>query len=183
MWHKFLENHWAAVAFGSDNVRPTPYGVLMTTAAVLADPGTGAAAPAGDPLDVARAAVTQALQVGVWSRSEPELVADLRETLALRAQVDALLLAQISEVDSRGVARRRGCPSTRAWLRTAHRIGPGEASVLVKTATALRDDLPAVAAALAAGELSWPRRRCVWRRSPTSPLRRRWPAGRRPKPA
>ncbi|MDQ3504535.1 MAG: 13E12 repeat family protein [Actinomycetota bacterium] len=140
----------------------------MTTAAVLPDPGRGTASPSAcdpdggtadstsgcDPLAEARAAVAQALGVGVWSRSEPELVADLRETLALRAQVDALLLTQIAELDSRGVAGRRGCSSTRAWLRSAHRIGPGEASMLVKTATALRDELPGVGAALAEGELS-----------------------------
>ncbi|MBA3798484.1 MAG: DUF222 domain-containing protein [Geodermatophilaceae bacterium] len=140
----------------------------MTTASVLPDLGLGTASPpardpagqgpadllASWPVGAARAAVGQALLVGAWSRSEPELVADLRETLALRDQVDALLLTQIAEVDSRGVAGRRGCPSTRAWLRSAHRIAPGEASRLVKTATALRDDLPAVAAALRAGEMS-----------------------------
>ncbi|MBA3799175.1 MAG: DUF222 domain-containing protein, partial [Geodermatophilaceae bacterium] len=127
----------------------------MTTAAVLPDPGRGTASqPACGPVGVARAAVGEALGAGVWSLSEPELVADLRETLALRAQVDALLLRQVAEVDSRGIAARRGCPSTRAWLRSAHRIGPGEASVLVKTATALRDELPGVAAALTEGDLS-----------------------------
>ncbi len=125
----------------------------MTTAALLPDSGAVVAdASAWAPVGVARGAVTEAL--GVWSLSEPELVADLRETLALRAQVDALLLTQIAELDSRGVAGRRGCPSMRAWLCSAHRIAPGEASVLVKTATALRDDLPAVGAGLAAGELS-----------------------------
>ena len=74
--------------------------------------------------------------------------------LALRAQVDALLLRQVAEVDSRGIAARQGCSSTRAWLRSAHRIGPGEASGLVTTATALRDTLPAVGASLAAGDMS-----------------------------
>ncbi len=127
----------------------------MTTAAVIPDPGRDTAfLSASGPLDAARAAVVEALGLGVWSRSEPELIADLRETLALRAQVDGLLLAQIAEVDSRGVAGRRACPSTRAWLRTAHRIGPGEASRLVNTSVQLRDELPAVAAALSAGEMS-----------------------------
>ncbi len=98
------------------NVRPCPYGVLMTAAAALPDPGRDTALlSASGPLDAARAAVAEALVAGVWSRSEPELVADLRETLALRAQVDALLLTQIAEVDSRGLAGRRG----------ARRRGPG----------------------------------------------------------
>lgn len=102
----------------------------------------------------ARAGVSEALESGVWSRSDQELVADVRETLALRAQADALLLAQIAEVDSRGLAGRRACPSTRAWLRSAHRIGPGEASRLVTTATALRDELTAVGVALGIGNMS-----------------------------
>ena len=106
------------------------------------------------PVAAARAVVSAALAGGVWSRSDADLVADVRETLALRAQVDALLLAQLAEVDSRGIAGRRGCPSTRAWLRAAHRIAPGEASALVNTAMSLRDDLPAVGVALAAGVLS-----------------------------
>ncbi|MDQ3055940.1 MAG: 13E12 repeat family protein, partial [Actinomycetota bacterium] len=118
-------------------------------------PGPGVAELSGfGPVAAARAAVSEALAGGVWSRSDADLVVDVRETLALRAQVDALLLAQVAEVDSRGIAARRGCPSTRAWLRSAHRIAPGEASALVRTALSLRDDLPAVGAALGTGGLS-----------------------------
>jgi len=95
-----------------------------------------------------------ALLPEVWSRSDAELVADVAATLALRAQIDALLLTQLAEVDSRGIPAQRGCPSTRAWLRSAHRIAPAEASSLVRTALSLRDDLPGVGEALAAGELS-----------------------------
>ncbi len=106
------------------------------------------------PVAVARSAVSDALESGQWCRLDRDLVDDVREILALRAQVDALLLAQIAEVDSRGIPARRGCPSTRAWLRSAHRIAPGEASGLVRSAVSLRDELPAVGAALAAGEVS-----------------------------
>ena len=106
------------------------------------------------PVAAARSTVSDALASGQWCRSDRDLVDDIRETLALRAQVDALLLAQIAEVDSRGIPARRGCPSTRAWLRSAHRIAPGEASAVVRTALSLRDDLPSVGAALAAGEVS-----------------------------
>lgn len=127
----------------------------MTTTAVLPDPGLGTASPAvSGPVGAARAAVGSALESGVWSRSDSDLLDDVGQTLALRAQVEALLLAQIAEVDSRGLARQRGCPSTRAWLRSAHRIAPGEASRLVKTGKTLRDDLPVVGAALAAGDMS-----------------------------
>ncbi|MDQ3732811.1 MAG: HNH endonuclease [Actinomycetota bacterium] len=89
-----------------------------------------------------------------WSRSDPELVRDVADLVALRAQVDGLLLDAVGEVDSRGLAGARGCSSTRAWLRSAHRIGPHEAKRLVHTATALRKDLPAVAAAMSAGDVS-----------------------------
>ncbi|MBA3798360.1 MAG: DUF222 domain-containing protein [Geodermatophilaceae bacterium] len=99
-------------------------------------------------------ATTLLPETEVWSRSDAELVEDVAATLKLRAQIDALLLRQLAEVDSRGIPTRRGCPSTRAWLRSAHRIAPSEASALVRTALSLRDDLPAVGAALAAGELS-----------------------------
>jgi len=131
----------------------------MTSATALhPDPGMMPGSLLGcgpvGPVAAARTAVADALNAGSWSRSDRELVEDVRETLALRAQVDALLLAQVAEVDSRGIAARRGCPSTRAWLRSAHRIAAGEASVLVKTATALRGELPGVGAALAGGELS-----------------------------
>ena len=116
--------------------------------------GYGGEPPGCGPLDAASAAVSGALDRGVWSRSDDELVADVGATLALRAQIDGLLLTQLAEVEARGIPARRGCPPTRAWLRAAHRIGPGEASDLVKTALSLRDDLPAVGAALAAGEMS-----------------------------
>ncbi len=86
-----------------------------------------------------------------WSRSDPELVREVAELFALRAQVDALLLDTVGEFDSRGLAGSRGCPSTRAWLRAAHRIAPHEAKRLVGTATALRRELPAVAAAMGDG--------------------------------
>ncbi len=99
-------------------------------------------------------ATTLIPETEVWSRSDAELVEDVAATLRLRAQIDALLLTQLAEVDSRGIPTRRGCPSTRAWLRSAHRIAPTEASSLVRTALSLRDDLPGVGEALAAGELS-----------------------------
>ena len=128
----------------------------MTSATALL-PGSGTVPDSLSgygPVAVARSAVSEALESGQWCRSDRDLVDDVRETLALRAQVDALLLRQLAEVDSRGIAGRRGCPSTRAWLRSAHRVGPTEASALVRTALALRDELPAVGAALAAGEVS-----------------------------
>ncbi|MDQ3505064.1 MAG: HNH endonuclease [Actinomycetota bacterium] len=51
----------------------------------------------------------------------------------------------------RGLARARGATSMVAWLRGSHRVGPGEASRLMRTARALREQLPATAQAMAAG--------------------------------
>jgi len=92
--------------------------------------------------------------VPIWSRSDPELVQDVAGLFVLRAQVDALLLEAIGEVDARGLAAGRGCSSTRAWLRSAHRVAANEAAKLVRTATSLRTELPAVAAAMRAGAVS-----------------------------
>ncbi|MDQ3474918.1 MAG: 13E12 repeat family protein [Actinomycetota bacterium] len=112
-----------------------------------------------DHLALARAAVGDRLEAGSWTLSDANLLDQTREILALRAQVDSLLLDTIAEVDSRGLANRRGCSTTRAWLRSAHRIAPWEAAKVVRLATTLRTGLPAVAQALGAGRCRWPRPR------------------------
>jgi len=102
----------------------------------------------------ARQLIEDRLSAGSWTLSDHDLLDQTREILALRAGVDALLLETIGEVDSRGLANRRGCPSTRAWLRSAHRIAPHEAAKLLSTAQALRNGLPSVATSLGAGAVS-----------------------------
>ncbi len=98
--------------------------------------------------------MSEALQRAIWSQTDRDLLDEVREVVALRAQVDALLLDAIAEVDARGLARSRGATSTRAWLRSAHLIAPYEAAKLVSTAKALRTELPAVAEALGTGSVS-----------------------------
>jgi hypothetical protein len=51
----------------------------------------------------------------------------------------------VEVADARGLARSRGASSTVAWLRGSHRLSCAEASRLVKTARALREQLPATA--------------------------------------
>jgi len=102
----------------------------------------------------ARQLIEDRLSAGSWTLSDHDLLDQTREILALRAGVDALLLETIGEVDSRGLAKGRGCPSTRAWLRSAHRIAPHEAARLLSTAQSLRNGLPSVAASLGAGKVS-----------------------------
>ncbi|MGI8625559.1 MAG: DUF222 domain-containing protein [Geodermatophilaceae bacterium] len=71
--------------------------------------------------------------------------------MALLAQADALLLAHLAEADARGLARARGATSMTAWLRGSHQLAASEASRLVRTARALRDQLQATAQAMTAG--------------------------------
>ena len=69
------------------------------------------------------------------------------------------LLARLGEADARGLARARGSSSMTAWLRGSHRLGAGEASRLVKTARALREELPATAQAMTDGTVNLARPR------------------------
>ena len=62
-------------------------------------------------------------------------------------------LARLGEAEALGLARTRGATSMTAWLRGSH-LGPGEASRLIRTARALREQLSATAQALADGEVN-----------------------------
>lgn len=97
----------------------------------------------------ARAAVSAAIGAPVWMLTDNELAAEVANALALKAQAEALLLDRLGEADARGLARSRGATSMQAWLRGSHRLGPGEASRLVRTARTLREQLPATGHALA----------------------------------
>lgn len=101
------------------------------------------------------------LDAGSWTLGDDNLLDQTREILALRGQVDALLLDTIAEVEARGLAARRACSSTRAWLRSAHRIAPGEAAKLVRTTSTLRTELPAVAQAMGSGAVSLAQAGCA----------------------
>ena len=94
--------------------------------------------PALSGLGRARDAMRAVAEVPLWSLTDTELAAEVSDALALRAQADAALLALLGEADARGLARTRGATSTCGWLRGSHRLGPGEASRLVRTARALR---------------------------------------------
>jgi hypothetical protein len=48
---------------------------------------------------------------------EAQALADARELLALRAQLDAVLLRRIGDVDARGLHRLDASPTTAAWIR------------------------------------------------------------------
>lgn len=112
-------------------------------------------------IDAAREAVAAACGQPLWQCTDEELAEEISEALALRAQADAVLLARLGEAESRNLSTRRGFRSLPAWLRAAHRLGPGEASGLARAAVGLRDRVPATGAALAGGEISLSQARTI----------------------
>jgi len=110
--------------------------------------------PAGlSGLADARDVVGAAARVELWSLTDHQLAMEVADAVALRAQADAVLLARLGEADARGLAHSRGASSLTGWLRCSHRLSPGEAFRLVKTARTLREQLPATAAAMAQGDV------------------------------
>jgi hypothetical protein len=107
--------------------------------------------PAVSGLGQAREVVRGAAETELWSLTDRQLAVEVADALALRAQADAVLLARLGEADAWGLARSRGASSMVGWLRGSHRLGSGEASRLVKTARALREQLPATASAMTGG--------------------------------
>ena len=96
-----------------------------------------------------------AARVELWSLTDRQLAVEVADAVALRAQADAVLLARLGEADARGLARSRGASSMVAWLRGSHRLSCAEASRLVKTARALREQLPATATAMTDGDVQF----------------------------
>lgn len=112
-------------------------------------------------IDAARDAVSAAYEQPLWQCTDNDLAEEISAALALRAQADAVLLARLAEAESRNLSARRGFRSLPAWLRATHRLAPGEASVLARTAVGLRDRVAATGAALAAGEISFGQARVI----------------------
>ncbi len=111
------------------------------------------AAPGASVLDRVSDVLSEAVDDRLWAQSGTEVIDRVRAALRVKAQSDAVLLAAVGEVEARGLARSRGASSTRAWLHGAHRVDPGEASMLVRTATSL-PGFEATGAGLATGEVS-----------------------------
>ena len=97
--------------------------------------------------------------------SDEELLAAVRDIEKWARQLYGISLAVTAELDTRHVAAARGATSTAVLLRQVLRIGPGQAQRRVQDARAVcprvqitgevsDPQLPAAAAALAAGELS-----------------------------
>jgi hypothetical protein len=81
---------------------------------------------------------------------EAQALADARELLALRAQLDAVLLRRIGDVDVRGLHRLDASPTTAAWIR--RQDGTVNASTITLARRLTR--LPGLQDAVRAGLLS-----------------------------
>ena len=92
----------------------------------------------------------------MWTMAGRDLPIAVAGALALVAQAQSVLLGVIGEADDRGVAKAQGLPSSVSCLRARHKLHPGDAAQLVRTAAAFRAGLPATRQALAAGEISLP---------------------------
>ena len=121
-------------------------------------------APVGPSvLDRAGAVLGEACEQRLWAQSDAAVVDRVQAVLRVRAQVNAVLLAAVGEVEARGLARTRGATSTRAWLHGAHQLDPAEASMLVRTAAALRAGFPGDWAGAGRGDISLDQARVVIR--------------------
>src|SRR5262245_36534539 len=115
---------------------------------LVMDPPAHPALAAADQLDQALDALATA---NLWSLSNAELL-ELRGRLQ---QVNDRLAGHrhqaTGEISARDATVAAHQVQTTSWLTNALRLHPGEAAREVRLGTALRTDLPATAAALAAG--------------------------------
>jgi hypothetical protein len=133
-----------------------PTGATGSTGAIG---GTGSAGvlpahPARLALAVVDRGVAGLAGANLWSMPEQELLSVRVDAEATRGRLDAAVLTLTREIDGRGAAVRAGASSTAAWLRGCCRQRPAIAHGEVRLAAELDTDLPTLAAALAAGQVS-----------------------------
>jgi hypothetical protein len=122
---------------------------------------TGTAHPALTALATVDAGVEQLAGANLWSMSEHELLSVRVDAEATRGRLESVVLGMTREIDGRGAALRAGASSTAAWLRGACRQRPAIAHNEVRLAAELDRDLPALAAAVAAGQVSYESARVI----------------------
>jgi hypothetical protein len=105
----------------------------------------------GDELDAVLTAI-DALPADTAQVPDVVLAERMRQLVAARARLDAVLVEQLAAFDARGAADYDGQTSTRAWLHSRLRLG-GQAGELLRVARHLAG-LPQTAKAFAAGEIS-----------------------------
>ena len=120
----------------------------------VARPGTDRAEhPLPSAVRVVRAELAGVRDVGVWSLSDDGLLCVLDEIVAAEAQLAALRLAVVAEVDGRNLGMSE-VTTTAGLLRSRTLIGPGEAKRNVRLAAELRSECAATRTALGRGVLS-----------------------------
>lgn len=102
---------------------------------------------------VMRAAAAELTQAEAWSMSDEDIAAALDEARVATAMLAAAELVLVGQADSRNMGVREAT-TTAGWLRGRLRMHPGEASRMVKLATAMRAGCRATGVALATGALS-----------------------------
>jgi hypothetical protein len=90
----------------------------------------------------------------LWSLLDSEALQVRVELERLASRLYAARLRSTRDVETRGAAIRAGAPSTRTWLINKIRLHPGDAGRELTLAGQLDTDLPATAAALAAGTIT-----------------------------
>jgi hypothetical protein len=105
-----------------------------------------------DLVDTTSAAVA-AVESGLSRLGADGLVALVELTTRMCAQVQALHLAAVAELDAQGIAESVGALDTKTWLRTKLNVSPSAAARQVRLAVALSGPAIETGRALAAGDL------------------------------
>jgi Domain of unknown function (DUF222) len=105
-------------------------------------------------LRVIDAGLDELAEGNLWSLLDSESLEVRVELERLASRLHAERLRSTREVETRGAAIRAGAPNTRTWLINKVHLHPGEAGRELTLAGQLADDLPATAAALAAGAIT-----------------------------
>ncbi len=90
----------------------------------------------------------------------------------LAERVAAARAVAVAEAEATGSWRESGAASPQAWARHALGLSSGQAAELVRTARALRRDLPATATALFTGRIGWSHATLLARHALVTPVRR-----------
>jgi len=105
-------------------------------------------------LRVIDAGLDELAEGNLWSLLDSEALEVRVELERLASRLHAERLRSTREVETRGAAIRAGAPNTRTWLINKVHLHPGEAGRELTLAGQLDTDLPATAAALAAGAIT-----------------------------
>jgi hypothetical protein len=116
---------------------------------VLDPPETAALAVLAELDDV----LDKVASLGLWSLGDGELLEHRRLLGQAGDRLTAAVLAATGEISVRGATSSVAAVSTHTWLREALGLHPGAAAREVRLAVALRTELPATRAAMAAGRL------------------------------